>query len=129
MPRKASARPTDVELEILNALWELGPSSVGEVHERLKAQRSTGYSTTLKMMQVMHQKGLLTRDESSRPQKYRTAASRQKTQSQLVDHLIRNAFGGAAGKLLVRALARKRIRPDELAEIKQLIERLEGGEK
>ena len=129
MSRKASAHPTDVELEILNALWELGPSSVGEVHERLKEQRSTGYSTTLKMMQVMYQKGLLTRDESSRPQKYRAAASRQKTQAQLVDHLIKGAFGGAAGKLLVRALTSKRIPPDELAEIKQLIEQLERRER
>ena len=129
MPRKASSRPTDVELEILNVLWELGPSSVGEVHERVKDQRSTGYSTTLKMMQVMHQKGLLTRDESSRPQKYRPAATRQQTQTKLVDHLIKNAFGGAAAKLLVRALTSKRIPPDELAEIKQLIEQLEMRER
>ena len=126
MPRKPSRQPTDVELAILQGLWEAGPSSVREVHDLLKKGRKVGYSTTLKMMQVMHDKGLLLRDDSARPQKYRPARTREKTQAGLLDDLVDKAFGGAASRLLVQALSDNRVSPEELAEIKRLIERLEG---
>ncbi len=125
MPRKPSLQPTEVELDILNVLWDRGPSTVREVHDALQGQRSTGYSTTLKMMQVMHQKEMLKRDDSARPQKYRPARSREKTQQGLIDHLVNRAFGGAAGRMLVRALSSKQISDDELNEIKALIREIE----
>lgn len=125
MPRKAATQPTDVELAILGVLWNRGASTVREVHDALSEERSTGYSTTLKMMQVMLEKGLLKRDESERPQRYRPAKSQQKTQQKLVNHLVHKAFGGAAGRLLVQALTETEVSDDELAEIKALIRKIE----
>jgi BlaI family transcriptional regulator, penicillinase repressor len=125
MKRKRPPNPTEVELTILRVLWSQGPSTVREVHNTLVEDRPTGYSTTLKMLQVMHEKGLVLRDESTRPQVYRAALSQAATQKRLVDDLVQKAFGGAAGKLLVQALSSKRVSPEELAEIKQLIQELE----
>jgi predicted transcriptional regulator len=127
VPRKPSATPTDVELAILRVLWERGTATVREVHNALLATRDTEYSTTLKMMQVMLAKGLLRRDESTRPQIYRPAVSQERMQKRLVDNLIDKAFGGAAGRLMVSALSSRRVPADELEEIKQLIRRLEEG--
>lgn len=126
MARRASKHPTDVELAILQVLWEQGPASVRQVHDKLKKHRRVGYSTTLKMIQVMHSKGLVLRDETVRPQLFRAAQSQEKTQLGLIDDLTSKAFGGAAGRLLVRALSSKRVSSEELAEIRQLIDRLEG---
>ena len=128
MPRKPSTTPTDVEIEILRVLWRCGPSSVREVHCELQLTRETGYSTTLKMMQVMYGKGLLLRDESERPQRYRPAVSQEKTQLKLIDNLVQKAFGGAASRMLLRALSAKRVPPEELNEIKRLIRQLEKDE-
>jgi len=122
-----SQSPTPVELAILQVLWERGPSTVREIHNALKAQRDTGYSTTLKMVQVMTDKGLVARDESRRPQVYRPSRRREQTQLQLLDELIQRAFGGSASKLVLRAASARRISPDELAEIKRLIERATPG--
>ena len=122
MPRTDVPQPTEVELEILRVLWRLGSGTVRQVHQALAAgRRTTGYSTTLKMMQVMRDKGLLLRDDSVRPQIYRPRATQEKTQLQLLDDLVHRAFGGSAGRLLVRALSARRVSPDELAEIKKLI--------
>ena len=118
-----SQSPTPVELAILQVMWERGPSTVCEIHNALKPQRDTGYSTTLKMVQVMTEKGLVARDESRRPQVYRPSRRREQTQLQLLDELIQRAFGGSASKLVLRAASARRISPDELAEIKRLIER------
>ena len=96
-----------------------------EVHRELQLTRDTGYSTTLKMMQVMYGKGLLVRDESERPQRYRPAVSEEKTQLKLIDNLVQKAFGGAASRMLLRALSAKRVPPEELNEIKRLIRQLE----
>ncbi len=126
MAKKRLPRPTDVELEILRVFWDRGPSTVREIHNSLKKDRDTGYSTTLKMMQVMHAKGLLVRDESTRPQSYQPAAPQDKTQLQMIDNLVQKAFGGAAGRMLTRALAARRVSPEELQEIKKLIRDLEG---
>jgi predicted transcriptional regulator len=118
--------PTQVELAILQVLWQRGPSTVRELHEALKAERDTGLSTTLKMVQVMTEKGLVLKDESVRPQVYRPSRPAEQTQLQLIDELIQRAFGGSASELVMRAASAKRITPQELAEIKRLIERAKG---
>ena len=114
--------PTEVELEILAVLWRIGPSTVRQVHLVLAAEKGTGYSTTLKMMQVMREKGLLLRDDSVRPQVYRPAASQERTQLQLLDGLVQKAFNGSALRLLLSALSAKRVSPQELAEVEQIIQ-------
>jgi BlaI family transcriptional regulator, penicillinase repressor len=128
MPRKPSPQPTEVELAILRALWDAqrpAPAkhpglTVREVHDALAAHRDTGYSTTLKMMQVMHEKGLLTRDDSLRPQRYRPALAEAQTQRDMVNDLIDRAFGGSAANLVMRAVE-GRVSPDELDQIKRLL--------
>jgi BlaI family transcriptional regulator, penicillinase repressor len=129
MPRRRSPQPTEVELAILRVLWDRGPSTVREVHAVLLGQRErqeTGYSTTLKMMQVMTDKGLLKRDESRRPQVYRPAVAEDETQRRMVDDLVRRVFGGSARKLVLRAVESEHVTPDELAEIRRLLEQMEG---
>jgi len=115
-------RPTDAELEILRVLWERGPSTVRQVHESLAAARDTGYTTTLKLMQIMAEKGLVIRDESARTHIYATRASQESTQRQLVSDLVQRAFGGSAAELVMRALATHKTSTDELQEIKRLID-------
>jgi BlaI family transcriptional regulator, penicillinase repressor len=122
MARNPTPHPTDVELQILEVLWQRGPSTVRQVHDALAADRATGYSTTLKMMQVMREKGLLVRDDMVRPQLYEAAHDREQTQSQMVDDLIHKAFRGSAKKLLIRVLSSNRVLPEELAEIQCLIQ-------
>lgn len=126
MPRPGSSQPTDVELQILKVLWKQGASTVREVHDELSKTRDTGYSTTLKMMQVMLEKGLLKRDDSVRPQLYRAAKSQQRTQVQMLDDLTQRAFQGSARRLVMSMVSSGRLTADELAEIKRLIE--EGEE-
>jgi BlaI family penicillinase repressor len=125
MPRLPSSTPTEVELQILGTLWQIGPSTVRQVHDALQDQRATGYSTTLKMMQVMTEKGLLIKDDKQRPQVYRPAASEKQTQTHLVDDLIQRAFRGAADQLVLRAVRSKHLSKDEIAEIQQLLRRVE----
>jgi predicted transcriptional regulator len=121
MPRHPSPRPTDVELEILSVLWEQGPCTVRQVHDTLASQRDTGYSTTLKMMQVMKDKGLVTRDESVRPQSYRAVETRQQVELKMLDDLSSRVFGGSAAKLVMRMLSARRVSSDELAEMQRTI--------
>jgi predicted transcriptional regulator len=111
-----------VELQILETLWQRGSSTVRQVHDALAADRDTGYSTTLKMMQVMREKGLLLRDDSVRPQLYDAAVGREQTQLLMVDDLINKAFRGSAQKLLMRILSANRVRPEELAEMQKLVQ-------
>ncbi len=108
-------------MQILEVLWQRGPSSVRQVHEALAAERNTGYSTTLKMMQVMRDKGLLLRDDSVRPQLYQAAETREETQLRMVDDLVHKAFRGSAKRLLMRMLSANRVRPEELAEMQELV--------
>ena len=121
MPRPPASVPTDVELGILSVLWQKGPSTVRQIHDVLKHDRNTGYSTTLKMIQVMTEKGLVLKDDSQRPQVYRPARPQEQTQLQLVDDLIQRGFGGSVAKLVLRAVSAKGIAPAELAEIKKLL--------
>lgn len=122
MPRPTSSQPTEVELQILEVLWERGPSTVREVHVVLAETRDTGYSTTLKMMQVMLEKGLLRRDDKVRPQRYRAAKTQSRTQVQMLDDLTQRAFQGSARRLVMSMVSAGRLSADELAEIQRLIE-------
>jgi predicted transcriptional regulator len=121
-------RPTEAELQILRVLWERGPSTVRQVHEALAA-RETGYTTTLKLMQIMADKGLVTRDESSRTHIYAPLASQESTQRQLVTDLVARAFGGSAAELVLRALSSHTASDDELAEIRKLIDQEREGRR
>jgi BlaI family transcriptional regulator, penicillinase repressor len=116
----AQLRPTDAELAILRVLWELGPSTVRQVHEALVESRETGYTTTLKLMQIMADKGLVQRDESARTHVYAAAVNQELTQRQLVKDLMDRAFGGSAKALVLRALADE-TSPEERREIRKLI--------
>lgn len=123
----ASSRPTDAELEILNVLWDLGPSTVRDVQERLDEARPTGYTTVLKLLQIMHGKGLVERDESRRAHVYRAADSREVTQRHLVRDLLQRGFGGSAETLVLRALEARGSSPAELERIRDLLDGLEEG--
>ena len=125
MARSKTKLPTEAELEILKVLWERGPSTVRAVFQDLNERRRTGYTTVLKLMQIMSDKALLTRDESVRPQVYRPARTRLQTQRMLVSDVLDRAFGGSPGKLVMQALSAKRTTPRELREIRELLDRLE----
>lgn len=115
-------RPTDAELAILGVLWERGPSTVRQVHEALADTRDTGYTTTLKLMQIMADKGLVTRNETERTHVYSARAGEEQTQSQLVKDLADRAFGGSAAALVLRALSADGTTDEELREIRKLID-------
>ena len=123
------ASPTAAELAILRVLWKSGPSTVRQINNIMRADREVGYSTTLKMVQIMTGKGLLLRNESVRPQVYSTAFAEARTQLQLIDELIQRAFGGSAANLVLRAASAKRITAKELTNIKKLIEREKNQDK
>jgi BlaI family transcriptional regulator, penicillinase repressor len=127
MSRRRSTTPTEGELEILNVLWQHGPTTVRRIYDLLKDRRGTGYSTTLRMVQVMTEKGLLLKDDSLRPQVYSAAVPQEQTQLQLVDHLIQSGFGGSAMDLVLRAAAAKRITAEDLGQIRKMVERAKGG--
>jgi len=127
MSRTPLSRPTDGELAILRILWDRGPSTVREIHEVMSQGRSSGYTTTLKLLQIMMAKGLTTREEWGRVHRYTAAAAEEDTQRQLVEDLVEGAFSGSAVKLMVQALATKRASPQELAEIRKLLEKRRGG--
>ncbi len=118
---RSRPRPTDAELEILRVLWQLGPSTVRQVHEAL-ATRATGYTTTLKLMQIMAEKALVVRDESARTHVYSANVTEADTQTQLVRDLMKRAFGGSAKALVMRALTAEETSPEELREIRKLID-------
>jgi len=127
--KKTPPRPTDSELAILRALWRLGPATVRAVHAELSRAQETGYTTVLKLLQIMTEKGLVKRDESERSHVYEPVFSEQAVQRQLVGHLLERAFGGSAQKLVLQALAAKKATPEELAEIRRLLDEIEGGGK
>ncbi len=120
-----SPKPTEAELQLLSVLWERGPSTVREIHEVVAGSKETGYTTTLKILQKMTDKGLVVRDESKRSHVYRAAARPEKTQRQLVDELIEKAFGGAAEKLVVQALSSRKVDPEEIETLRKLLDELE----
>ena len=115
-------RPTDAELSILRVLWARGPSTVRQVHEALADTRDTGYTTTLNLMQIMADKGLVARNETARTHIYTAAAGQEQTQNQLVKDLVDRAFGGSAAALVLRALSADDATDAELKEIRKLID-------
>ena len=118
---RSQPRPTDAELAILRVLWERGASTVRQVYEAL-ATRETGYTTTLKLMQIMADKGLVKRNETARTHVYSAIAGQEQTQRQLVQDLVDRAFGGSAAQLVLRALSADAASDDELKEIRRLID-------
>ncbi len=118
-------KPTAAELEILRVLWEHGPVSVREVQRVLNQERPTGYTTVLKLMQIMTGKGLVSRDESQRPQIYRARYKREQTQRQLLHELVQRAFGGSVKALVLQAVAGRKSTPAELEEIERILDRME----
>jgi predicted transcriptional regulator len=126
---RAFVKPTEAELAILRVLWQRGPSTVREVTDELRRERGTGYTTTLKLLQIMTEKGLVRRNDSARSHVYEPSAPAETTQRQLVSDLVDKAFGGSAQRLVMQALTARRASLDELAEIRRLLDRLEeqGG--
>jgi predicted transcriptional regulator len=124
-------RPTDAELAILRVLWQLGEGTVREVLRAMNQDREieAGYTTVLKMLQIMTEKGLVERDESQRPQVYSPRLTEEQTQRQFVSDLLNKVFDGSAKRLVMQALAAKEATDEELAEIEQLLDKLEGDEK
>lgn len=122
-------RPTDAELEILRVLWVRGPSTVRQIHEDLRSEKDTVYTTTLKLVQNMTDKGLLLRDDAQRSHVFTAACQPEKTQRQLVRDLIARAFRGTPGKLVLQALTEEEIRAEDMAEIRRLLDELEAKRK
>lgn len=129
MARLAAVKPTNSELEILRVLWDRGPSTVAEVHETLHSRRPTGYTTVLKMLQIMLEKGIVSRDGSRRQHIYAALLSENSVQKHLMRDLLDRAFSGSASKLVMHALSAKKASPQELGEIRQLLDKLEGESK
>ena len=125
MPIAPDKRPTDGELEILSVLWRRGPSTVREVFRELGGQRQTGYTTALKLMQLMTEKGLVRRDETVRPQVYRASRTEKNTQRQLLRDLQDRAFSGSSGSLVLQALSTKKTTAEERKQIREMLDRLE----
>lgn len=131
MAKSEPPRPTEAELLILRVLWSEGPCTVRRIQEVMSREQPTGYTTVLKLLQIMTGKGLVVRDESQRSHVYRASRREARTQQQLVGDLLERAFGGSAVKLVMQALTARKASAQELAEIRTLIDRLEerrGGD-
>jgi predicted transcriptional regulator len=129
MPAKPLPRPTEAELELLRVLWDRGPLTVREIHDALSGDKATGYTTTLKILQKMTDKGLVRRDESQRSHVYEPVMKAEQTQRQLVRDLLQKAFGGSPGQLVMQALSEKKATPSELSEIRSLLDQLEAKQE
>ena len=129
MARPTATQPTEVELQILGILWEQKAATAREIHNRIVEVRETNYSTTVKMLSVMLEKGLVKRNDSVRPQLFRAAATQQKTQTKMLKDLMQRAYDGSAGSLVLQALSSKKATKAELAEIREMLDRLEGDKQ
>ena len=125
MADKPTPRPTDAELAILRVLWERGPSTVREVHDALSQSHDSGYTTVLKLMQIMTDKGLVDRDESQRAHVYTSRLGEQRTQRQLLGDLMERAFGGSPTKLVMQALSASKASAEDLTVIRHLLDQME----
>lgn len=121
-----AVRPTDAELAILRVLWERGASTVRQVFEVLSAEKELGYTTVLKMLQIMNEKGLVQRDVTDRVHVFSTTQTRTQTQRHMLDDLLDKAFGGSSTSLVMQALATRKASREELAEIRKLLDQAEG---
>jgi BlaI family transcriptional regulator, penicillinase repressor len=122
-------RPTDSELEILHVLWKRGPCTVREVHAVLSKTKPMGYTTVLKLMQIMAEKGIVRRNEDQRAHVYQASAPRQETQRHMVGEMLDRVFGGSASQLVMQALATKKASSGELAQIRRMLDEFERGNK
>ena len=122
-------KPTDAELEILHLLWTAGPSTVRQVHEQLSQSRDIGYTTALKLMQIMHEKGLLTRNEQSKSHTYAANVGEEAIQRNLVDRFVETAFRGSASKLVMQVLGQHKASREELDEIKHLLNQINATDE
>ncbi len=120
----SSIKPTEAELTLLNILWQIGPATVRQIHETVSQTQKTGYTTVLKILQIMHEKSLVIRDESNRAHVYAAANSEMQTQSSLIKDLISKAFGGSTSKLVMRAIDETTSKED-INDIRQLLNSLE----
>ncbi len=124
---KTTIKPTESELNILQVLWERGPASVRSINDELSRTRDVGYTTTLKLLQIMTEKGLVTRIKDGRNHIYSAAVEQNTAQQQLLDKLLNGVFGGSSKKLVMQALGNGKPTKEELEEIRKYIESLEGG--
>ena len=124
MAASKNVKPTESELEILQIIWEKGLATVREVHEELAKSKDVGYTTTLKLMQIMHEKGLVKRDESMRTHVYQAAVNKEKTQKHLLTKMIDSLFGGSSTQLVLQALGEQKATPEELEQIQTLLNNL-----
>ncbi|MDM8158281.1 BlaI/MecI/CopY family transcriptional regulator [Labilibaculum sp. K2S] len=124
MPQKI--KPTEAELEILQVLWTYGPSNVRFVNDKLKSERNVGYTTTLKIMQIMTEKGILERDIKSKTHIYKAVVEEKETKNQLIDKFISTLFGGSTSGMVLQALGNQKCSTKELNEIKKLIDNIEN---
>ncbi|HEX9305681.1 MAG TPA: BlaI/MecI/CopY family transcriptional regulator [Thermoanaerobaculia bacterium] len=122
---KDPPRPTPSELEILSVLWDAGPSTVRQVQQTLDARRPTGYTTVLKLLQIMTKKGLVRRDERERAHRYAPRLPRERTEQQIVGDLVDRAFGGSSSRLVMRALSARKATPEERDRIRALLDEIE----
>ena len=126
---RKSPKPTEAELAILRVLWKRGPSTVRQVHEALSSIKKTGYTTVLKFMQIMHEKGLVTRDEKPYAHVYEARLPREQTQRTLVADLLDRVFEGSMSRLLLQALSSRKATAEELSEIRKVLKDYERGTK
>jgi predicted transcriptional regulator len=124
---KKTAKPTDKELEILQILWEKGPSSVKDVHNRLGGNQKNGYTTILKFLQIMHEKHIVSRQKQGKLHVYEAIATKENTKQQMVNKIIDTVFEGSASQLVMSALGNKKSSKEELKEIRKYLDKLEGG--
>ncbi len=129
MAKRELPKPTDAELAILRVLWERGPSTVREVTDAIQEERGTGYTTALKLMQIMTDKGLVQRDDTNRSHVYEAVVPAEETQRQLVGDLLDRAFGGSAQQLVLQALSGRKASRADLAEIRKLLDEMEQKAK
>jgi len=129
MTKKKVTQPTDAELEILQVLWRHGACTVRFVNDQLNQFKQAGYTTTLKLMQIMMEKGILSRDDGNRSHLYSAGITEQETQVQLLDRFLQSTFGGSAMKLVMQALGNHKASADEISKIRELLDQIEGEQK
>lgn len=129
MPRPVPSQPTEVELQILRILWEAGPATVREIHNRMAEFKETNYATTVKMLVVMLEKQLVSRDDSIRPQVYRAAVTQSTTQRKMLNDLVRKVYDGSTKSLIMQALSSKKASQEDIDEIRNLLNEMEGNAK
>lgn len=128
MNKDSFIKPTEKELEILQIMWKKGAVAVKDVHESMGGEQQNGYTTILKLMQIMHEKGLVTRQKSGKLHLYEAVATQEHTRQFIIDKMIHTVFQGSAMQLVMSALGNKKSSREELSEIKRYLEKLEGGE-